>query len=140
MYLQFVIVEKCREINTRLWLKEKNIFDLVFFVSFKKNLRFCKSNQNLHWRFWNKLHWYYIRSIIARGFVIKILQNMTGSNYRKMHLVAITITKQNMNKELVVIKYGGGLITYKDQLCEANHAHINGLSEVVIIPIRLWSF
>ena len=57
---------------------------------------------------------------------------MTGSNQRKMHLVAITITKQNMNKELVVIKYGGGLITYKDQLCEANHAHINGLSEVVI--------
>ena len=72
--------------------------------------------------------------------MIKILQNMTGSNQRKMHLVAITITKQNMNKELVVIKYGGGLITYKDQLCEANHAHINGLSEVVIIPIRLWSF
>ena len=36
-----------------------------------------------------------------------------------------------MNKELIVIKYGGGLITYKDQVCEANHGHINGLSEVV---------
>ena len=41
-------------------------------------------------------------------------------------------TKQKMNKkELVVIKYGGGLITFKDQLCEANYEHINGLSEVV---------
>ena len=131
MYLQFVIVEKCREINTRLWLKEKIIFDFVFYVGLKKSqLDFVNQTRYI-------LH---IRSIIVWGFVIKILQSMTGSNQRKMHLVAITITKQNMNKELVVIKYGGGLITYKDQLCEANHAHINGLSEVVIIPIGLWSF
>ena len=45
-----------------------------------------------------------------------------------------------MNKELIVIKYGGGLITYNDQVCEANHEHINGLSEVVKISYWLWSF
>lgn len=33
--------------------------------------------------------------------------------------------------DLVVIKYGGGLITTKAKLCEANYDHINGLSEVV---------
>lgn len=33
--------------------------------------------------------------------------------------------------DLVVIKYGGGLITTKDKLCKANYEHINGLSEVV---------
>ena len=87
---------------------------------------FCKSN---YYKVYNSMR-----------FRDKNSSKLTGSNQRKMHLVAITITKQNMNKELVVIKYGGGLITYKDQLCEANHAHINGLSEVVIIPIWLWSF
>ena len=34
-------------------------------------------------------------------------------------------------KDLVIIKYGGGLITYKDKLCEANYEHINGLSRIV---------
>ena len=35
------------------------------------------------------------------------------------------------NKDLVLIKYGGGLITSKAKLCEANYSHINGLSEAV---------
>ena len=32
---------------------------------------------------------------------------------------------------LVIIKFGGGLITFKDKLCEANYEAIRGLSEAV---------
>ena len=34
-------------------------------------------------------------------------------------------------ESLVIIKFGGGLITFKDKLCEANYEAIRGLSEAV---------
>ena len=36
-----------------------------------------------------------------------------------------------MTKEIVIIKYGGGLITYKDQLCKADYENIDGLSKII---------
>ena len=39
--------------------------------------------------------------------------------------------KMAVNSEFVVLKYGGGLITFKDQECKANVENIDKVSDAV---------